>query len=130
MIKVSIMDYDILTAKTGTTEGLLNIGKAHYAVANLAECKFGNEEVGGSASLLSANAHVQYGLTNSAGINASLVRAEGYAGPLTVGTGVNLDCGAAIGVNGIEMTVLGTGFSIGPKLALRTPFADVSLKLF
>lgn len=121
---------DVLKSEKGETDGLMNVGKCHYAQAHLAECRLGTDETNISASVLSAGAHCEYGLNNSAGVNASLVRAEGNIGPITVGTGINFSTNASIGVNGVEATVLGTGFSIGPKIAVKTPFVDLSLNLF
>lgn len=60
----------------------------------------------------------------------SLVRAEANVGPLKVGTGVNFNCEATVGVNGIGATVLGTGFHIGPTVKMQTPFLDFSFNLF
>ncbi|CAF0733036.1 unnamed protein product [Brachionus calyciflorus] len=122
--------FEVLNSKVETSEGLFDVGKSISASANLAEAKAGNEDIGLRTSILSANAHAEYGLNNSIGVNASLVRAEGHFGPVTVGTGLNLDCSASIGVNGIEASLLGTGVSLGPKIAIKTPFADLKINLF
>lgn len=126
----NIIDANVMNAYVDSSDGLMNMGKAHHAETNLAELKFGNDDIGMTTSVLSASAHCEYGLNNSAGVNASLVRAEGHIGPLKVGTGINFDCNASVGVNGVEASFLGTGFSIGPKIGVKTPFADLSLKLF
>lgn len=120
---------EVMSTQIGSSEGLLEVGKSHYASANLAEAKAGNDEIGIKTSVLSGSAHVEYGLQNSIGIDASLVRAEANLGPVQVGTGINLGCHASIGVNGIEASLLGTGFSVGPKLAIKTPFVDLNVKL-
>lgn len=124
------IDGGVMNLHKGTSDGLLNMGKSHHVEASLAEAQMGTENVGVKTSLLSASAHCEYGLNNSAGVNASLIRAEGHLGPIKVGTGVQCDCNAAIGVNGVEACVLGTGFSVGPTIAIKTPFVDLSAKLF
>lgn len=120
---------ELLKSNIETTDNILDIGKSITASANLAELKAGNEDIGLKSSVLSASAHAEYGLNNSIGLNASLVRAEGHFGPVTVGTGLNFDCSASIGLNGIEASVLGTGISIGPKIAIKTPVADLKVNL-
>ena len=120
----------LMNLKKDTTEGILDVGKSHHIEASLAEAKVGDDDIGAKTSLLSASAHCEYGLNNSAGVNASLVRAEGHLGPIQVGTGLQCDCNASIGVNGVEASFLGTGFSIGPKVGIKTPFIDLSVKLF
>uniref|UniRef100_A0A8C1VIF1 Uncharacterized protein n=1 Tax=Cyprinus carpio TaxID=7962 RepID=A0A8C1VIF1_CYPCA len=40
------------------------------------------------------------------------------AGPVDVKLGLGFDTGASIGVNGLEVKFLGTGFSVGPKPSL------------
>uniref|UniRef100_A0A8C2DFI5 Uncharacterized protein n=1 Tax=Cyprinus carpio TaxID=7962 RepID=A0A8C2DFI5_CYPCA len=40
------------------------------------------------------------------------------AGPVDVKLGLGLDTGASIGLNGLEVKFLGTGFSVGPKPSL------------
>lgn len=126
----AMIDAGVLNVHKGTWKGLFDMGKSHHVEANLAEANLGDENFGAKTTLLSASAHCEYGLNNSAGINASLVRAEGHLGPLKVGTGLQCDCNASIGVNGVEACVLGTGFSLGPKVAIKTPFVDLSVKLF
>jgi hypothetical protein len=80
------VDVNVMSSKSGTSEGLLNVGKTHYAETNLAEAKLDvTEDLGMSASVLSASAHMEYGLHNSVGVNASLVRAEANLGPLKMG---------------------------------------------
>lgn len=122
--------FEVLSHKIDKSDGVFDIGKSVSASANLAELKAGNEDIGFKTSLLSANAHAEYGLNNSIGLNASLVRAEGHFGPVTVGTGLNLDCSASVGVNGLEASLFGTGISIGPKIAIKTPVADLKVNLF
>jgi hypothetical protein len=47
-----------------------------------------------------------------------------------IGVGLSLDTGASIGVNGVSASFLGTGFSIGPSIGIKTPFFDFSFNLF
>lgn len=122
--------FDILNHKIDVNDGPFDVGKSVSASANMAELKTGNEDIGFKTSILSANAHAEYGLNNSLGINASLVRAEGNFGPFTIGTGLSFDCSASVGLNGIEASLLGTGISIGPKIAIKTPVADLKVNLF
>lgn len=121
---------DIMTHKIDVNEGPLDFGKSVSASANMAELKAGNEDIGLKTSLLSANAHAEYGLNNSIGVNASLIRAEGNFGPVTIGTGLSFDCSASVGLNGVEASLFGTGISIGPKIAIKTPVADLKVNLF
>lgn len=57
---------------------------------------------------------------------AELVRAEASAGGAVVGVGLDVNTGASIGPDGVDASVLGFGFSIGPRVAVRIPIADVS----
>lgn len=79
---------------------------------------------------MSASAHAQYGLNNSIGADATVIRGQANVGPAQVGVGLSLDTNASIGVNGVGASFLGTGFHIGPKLQLKTPFFDFSVSLF
>ncbi|RNA28638.1 hypothetical protein BpHYR1_012803 [Brachionus plicatilis] len=121
---------DFFNHKIDKADGAFDVGKSVSASANLAELKAGNEDIGLKTSVLSANAHAEYGFNNSVGVHASLVRAEGHFGPVTVGTGLNLDCSASVGVNGVEASLFGTGISLGPKIGIKTPFADLKVNLF
>ena len=98
-----------------------------YANASFSEASASKGVFGASASALSASAHVEVGTNNSVGVNLSLVRAEAHAGPIQIGTGLNFNTGASVGLDGIQASALGFGVSIGPRMSVRTPVADVSV---
>ncbi|CAF1268784.1 unnamed protein product [Didymodactylos carnosus] len=98
----------------------------YCAGASVAEASATAGIFGASASVLSSSAHVEGGTNYSAGINASVARAEAHAGPVQVGVGLNFNTGVSVGVDGVHASFLGMGFDIGPKLSIQTPIADVS----
>jgi hypothetical protein len=52
------------------------------------------------------------------------------AGPVNASVGVNLTTGVHLGTLGvIEASILGFGFSIGPKIGFSTPFCSISFGL-
>ncbi len=109
----------------------MGVGKKAHANANLAGFKAGAGSIAGiGGSVLSASAYAGYGLDNTAGVDLSLVKIQGNVGPINASVGLNADCNASIGVNGLGATFLGTGFHIGPTMAIKTPFFDFSFKLF
>ena len=120
-----------LTKGSGVGDGLFKVGKIASAGVSVAAAEIGVGKLcSASASALSASAHAQYGLNNSIGARASLVRAEACLGPVNASVGLNLDLAASIGVNGISVSLLGFGFSIGPKIEFKTPVFDFSFGLF
>ncbi len=124
-------DADAFTARKGVTKGMLGEGKIAYAQASTFEAKAGLGTMAGvGVSALSANAHAEYGLNNSVGVGVSVVRAQGNLGPAQVGVGLNFDCNASVGVNGVGASFLGMGFNIGPSMKIKTPFFDFSFNLF
>ena len=114
---------------SGTYESDRTLRKGGYAGASLAEASANYSIFGASASMYSANAHYEYGLNNSVGANVSLARAEAHAGPVQIGTGLSLDTGASIGLDGVSASVAGFGFRVGPKMQIKTPVVDVSCNL-
>jgi hypothetical protein len=110
---------------------MFGVGEVAHARASVAEFKAGVGGVAGvGATALSASAHAEYGLNNSVGAGVSIVRAQANVGPATLGVGLNLDCGAQVGVNGVGASFLGMGFNIGPNMQIKTPFFDFSINLF
>jgi len=101
----------------------------HHAGASVAEAGASYSVFGANATALSAGAGVEYGLHNSAYAHATVARASANAGPMEVGVGLSLDTGASIGVDGASIGVLGFGVSVGPKMAIKTPVADVSCSI-
>ncbi|CAF0753283.1 unnamed protein product [Didymodactylos carnosus] len=113
-------------AYSGTYETKRTLRKGAYAGASIAEAIANYGPCGVSASLLSASAHVEYGLNNSVGVDLSIVRAVAHAGPLQVGVGLNLDTNASVGFDGIQASLLGFGFRAGLKTGVKTPVVDAS----
>ncbi|CAF0774599.1 unnamed protein product [Didymodactylos carnosus] len=114
------------SAYSGTYETKRTLRKGAYAGASIAEARANYGPCGVSASLLSASAHVEYGLNNSVGVDLSIVRAVAHAGPLQVGVGLNLDTNASVGFDGIQASLLGFGFRAGLKTGVKTPVVDAS----
>ena len=114
------VDLAIANSNVGTTEN-----KA-FANASLAEFQANLGNVASvKADALSASAHAEYGWNNSVGAEAALVKVEGSVGPVKMSTGLNADCNAHVGIDGIGATFLGTGFSIGLKPKISTPFFSI-----
>lgn len=106
-------------------------GEAYYARCSVAEARAGLGDLASiKASAISASAHAEYGWNNSVGVDASVVRVDGNLGPIQAGVGLNVDTHASIGANGLSVSFLGMGFSIGPRLSIQTPFFDFSVSLF
>jgi hypothetical protein len=116
----------ISNAYFGTYESARTLRMGAYAGVSLAEASARYGIFGASASAYSASAHVECGLNNSIGVNASLVRAEAHAGPIQVGTGLSLDTSASLGIDGVQASLLGFGFRLGPRLSIQTPVLDAS----
>jgi hypothetical protein len=64
------------------------------------------------------------------GADATLVRAEGNIGPVNASAGLSLDTHASVGKNGVSASLLGFGFTAGPRLGIKTPICDLNVKLF
>lgn len=119
-----------LNAGSGVVQNVLG-GKTYYARSSVAEARAGFGDLASiGASALSAGAHAEYGWNNSVGVDVSVVRLDGNLGPVQAGVGLKLDTHASAGVNGVSASVLGMGFSIGPRLAVQTPFVDFSVTPF
>lgn len=82
------------------------------------------------ATALSAGAHAEYGWNNSVGADVTIARVDANLGPVQAGAGLSFDTHASVGVNGVSASFLGMGFSVGPRLGIRTPFFDFSVSLF
>jgi len=114
----------------GSRQNLL-LGETLYARASVAEASAGFGDLASvGVSALSAGAHAEYGLNNSIGVYASVVRAEATVGPIAAGVGLNFDTHAALGVNGVSASVLGMGFSFGPRMQIQTPIFDIGITLW
>lgn len=73
-----------------------------------AEAKGPNASAGAEASVLGVSAMAR----------AELGSASAGVGPFTAKLGLGVDTGGSVGVDGLELKVLGTGFSIGPKASI------------
>ena len=79
-------DASVLNRRAGTCRGMMNVGKTAYANTSFFDAKTGvGGIVGCGVSALSASAHAEYGLNNSVGANATLVRAQANLGPVNAG---------------------------------------------
>ncbi|CAL8080092.1 unnamed protein product [Orchesella dallaii] len=61
--------------------------------------------------------------------NAEVGRVEASLGGVTAGLGLNFNTGASIGVDGVSVSALGFGVSLGRHIAVRTPVADASCSI-
>jgi hypothetical protein len=83
-----------------------------------------------NASVATASATASIGYDGaSAFANASLVSVGAQLGPVNARAGLDLTSGASIGWGGIEVSVLGFGVSLGPKLGVSLPFFSFSVGL-
>uniref|UniRef100_W5NNV6 Si:ch73-106k19.5 n=1 Tax=Lepisosteus oculatus TaxID=7918 RepID=W5NNV6_LEPOC len=89
--------------------------KAEFSVFE-AEAKGPNASAGVQASPLNASAVAR----------AEVGSASASAGPLEVKAGLGVDTGASVGVDGVEVKLLGTGFKMGPNPSLSVLGTEVS----
>jgi hypothetical protein len=83
-----------------------------------------------NASVATASATASFGYDGaSAFANASLVSVGAQLGPVNARAGLDLTSGASIGWGGIDVSVLGFGVSLGPKLGVSLPFFSFSVGL-
>lgn len=66
----------------------------------------------------------------SAMARAELASASAKVGPLGAKLGVGLDTGASVGTDGLEVKLLGTGFSIGQKNSISLFGSEISFSLW
>eukprot|EP00438_Fugacium_kawagutii_P030213 Skav212744 [mRNA] locus=scaffold955:38794:40765:+ [translate_table: standard] len=59
-----------------------------------------------------------------AGAVAGPVQAGAVAGPVQVRVGLNFDTGIGVGPDGLQVSLLGFGFNLGPRVGVRTPVVD------
>lgn len=91
--------------------------------------------VGGTHAELSlegpnASAGAEIGVTGvGAMARAEVGSASVQAGPVGVKLGLGVDTGASVGADGVEVKVLGTGFTIGQKNSLSVLGSEVSCSI-
>ncbi|XP_056324305.1 uncharacterized protein si:ch73-106k19.5 [Danio aesculapii] len=90
--------------------------RAEYSVFD-AEAKGPNASAGAEASTA---------LTAGAMARAEIGSVSANAGPVGVKLGLGVDTGASIGVDGLEVKVLGIGFSVGPRTSISFLGSEVS----
>ncbi len=88
----------------------------------------GIASVNASVATASATASVGYDGV-SAFANASLVSVGAQVGPLNAKAGLDLTTGASVGLGGVDVSVVGFGFSLGPKLGISCPLFSISFGL-
>lgn len=82
--------------------------------------------------ILSASANAGYNFDNwkdfniNANADATIIRHEVHAGPISIGGGLNADTGFSVSSEGVSANILGFGFSVGRKLTIDLPFGDIS----
>ncbi|XP_028264642.1 uncharacterized protein LOC114437919 [Parambassis ranga] len=62
-------------------------------------------------------------------VNAELASSSATAGPLHAKAGLGVETGFSIGAQGVEVKLLGTGVSIGPKMGISVLGNELSLEL-
>ncbi|KAG1926109.1 uncharacterized protein LOC120484904 [Pimephales promelas] len=58
---------------------------------------------------------------------AEIAGASAKAGPVAVKVGLGFDTGASIGLDGVELKFLGTGFTVGPKMSVSALGSEASV---
>uniref|UniRef100_M4A549 Uncharacterized protein n=1 Tax=Xiphophorus maculatus TaxID=8083 RepID=M4A549_XIPMA len=105
-------------AGVGTEAG---VGKARAVFSVFeAEAKGPNASAGADANPLRASAFAR----------AELASASASAGPLKAKVGLAVDTGASVGPTGVEVQVLGTGFSIGRKMGVSILGTGIEFNLW
>jgi len=118
-------------AVAGVDKGLFNLGHHAYAEAEWLTARAGlGKLVEVKASVASASSYAQYGLHNSAGAKATLLRAEADLHGARLGVGLSLDTSVDFGVRGVGASLLGFGFNLGPESTFKTPIFDFSIRLW
>lgn len=116
---------NIPAAEAGTYQTRSTVGI--YARATTFEAKTGISILEAVAMGPNAVAGLHAGPSGVAAYaKAELVRAEASAAGFVIGGGVNVNTGASIGPDGAEISLLGFGVSVGPRMSLKTPIVDVS----
>ncbi len=95
------------------------VGRAHaeYSIFK-AEAKGPNTSAAAEASVSRLGA--------GAMARAEVGSASAQAGPVAVKVGLGVDTGVSVGVDGLEVKFLGTGFSIGPRTSVSLLGSEVS----
>lgn len=116
---------DMPSADSGTYQTRSTAGI--YTRATTMEARAGVSVLEAAALGPNAGAGLHAGPSGlTAYAKAEAVRAEVSAAGLTVGVGLGVNSGLSLGVDGLEVAVLGFGFSVGPRMAVKLPIADVS----
>jgi hypothetical protein len=118
---------DVPSADANTYTTRTTIGA--YARAGTVEATAGFSVGDVSARGPNVAAGAQLGLFTgvTAYAKAEVARAEVNLAGMNAGVGLNGSSGISIGpLDGVDVSLLGFGFSIGPKLSLKLPVADVS----
>ncbi|MEE6527669.1 hypothetical protein FKM82_029220 [Ascaphus truei] len=85
-----------------------------------AEAKLPNASAGAELSLTGAKALAQ----------AELGSVSATAGPVKAQLGLGVDTGASIGIDGVEVKILGCGFSVGPRISLSLLGSGLTIRLW
>ncbi|XP_026131738.1 uncharacterized protein LOC113111328 [Carassius auratus] len=91
-----------------------------------AECSIFEAEAKGPNAFAIADASL---LGAEAMARAEIASASAQAGPLGVTVGLGVDTGVSAGVDGLEVRILGTGFSIGPRTSVSILGSEVSCSI-
>uniref|UniRef100_A0A8C2KLE1 Uncharacterized protein n=1 Tax=Cyprinus carpio TaxID=7962 RepID=A0A8C2KLE1_CYPCA len=89
--------------------------RAEFSVFE-AEAKGPNASARADANVIGAEAMAR----------AEVASASAQAGPVGVKVGLGVDTGVSVGVDGLEVKFLGTGFSVGPKTSVSLLGSEVS----
>ncbi|CAF0945346.1 unnamed protein product [Adineta steineri] len=90
--------------------------KGAYARAGLYQASTGGSVIDARVNLLCASANAEVSMAGvSAGFKFILASVELNVGPVHLSCGLKASTGFAVGVDGIEVQFLGTGFTVGPK---------------
>ncbi len=117
-------------ADMGTYNSARSMRKGAYAKAGLFSANAGVSFVDVSVSVMTITANAEVGLVSgvSAGVNLKFACVDVNVGPVHLSLGIKASMGASIGPDGIEVEILGTGFSFSlKKIEIKTFFIDLSI---
>ncbi|KAJ8412253.1 hypothetical protein AAFF_G00145200 [Aldrovandia affinis] len=109
------------TSKPDGFTAQIGLGNTKQLVGDVeVERKLANAKIGHEFSLKKVSAMA----------DAELMSVSGKVGPVDAKVGLSVKTGAAIGTDGLEAKVLGTGFTLGKRISVSFLGSEIGFSLF